>query len=86
MNLTRLMSVAVLAVAFATPAVAHPSFASEFDANKPVTLEGTVTKVEWANPHIWMYLDVKNADGALQAKLRDTARTIEGSELRDCSQ
>ena len=41
--------------------LAHHSFAAEFDADKPVTLTGTVTKVEWTNPHVWIYMNVKDA-------------------------
>jgi hypothetical protein len=45
------------------PVFSHHSFAAEFDGTQPVTLRGTVTKVEWANPHGWIYLDVKGTDG-----------------------
>jgi hypothetical protein len=45
------------------PAFPHHSFASQFDASKPVTVQGTVAKVEWTNPHSWLYVDVKDESG-----------------------
>jgi hypothetical protein len=42
---------------------AHHSFAAQFDGDKPVVLKGVITKVDWRNPHIWVYLDVREADG-----------------------
>jgi len=46
-------------------AIAHHSFAAEFDSTKPVSLQGVVTKMEWINPHSWIHLDVKNDDGTV---------------------
>jgi hypothetical protein len=47
----------------AAPVAAHHAFAAEFDVNQPVKVKGTLTKVEWVNPHAWIYVDVKGADG-----------------------
>ena len=49
----------------AVPVWAHHAFVAEFDAKKPVKLRGTVTKMEWINPHAWIHIDVKNADGTV---------------------
>ena len=45
---------------------AHHAFSAEFDSKRPVALRGTITKVEWINPHAWMHLDVKKADGTVE--------------------
>ena len=50
-------------LAAAVPVVAHHAFSTEFDADKPIKLEGTVTKMEWVNPHAWLHIDVKKPDG-----------------------
>jgi hypothetical protein len=47
----------------ASSGIAHHSFSSQFDADKPLKLAGTITKVEWRNPHAWFYMDVENDDG-----------------------
>jgi len=46
-------------------AAAHHSFAAEFDADQPVILKGTITRMEWINPHTWMHVDVENDDGTV---------------------
>ena len=64
--MTRILSGALMAAALLFGGVAlsaHHSFAAEFDINKPVTLQGTISKVEWVNPHIYVFLDVKDATG-----------------------
>lgn len=64
------LSLAVMAgVAWAASdaVLAHHAFSAEFDANRPVTLRGAVTKVEWINPHSWVHIDVKGPDGTVVA-------------------
>ena len=54
-----------LGVMATAPLMAHHSFSAEFDFQKPIVLVGTLTKMEWINPHGWIYVDVKGADGAV---------------------
>jgi hypothetical protein len=56
---------AVLMLTLTASAWAHHSFASEYDADKPAKIQGTVKKVEWINPHSWITIDAKNADGTI---------------------
>jgi hypothetical protein len=58
--------IVALFLGFSAAVAAHHSFAAEYDRNKPITLSGTVTKVEWQNPHIYFYLDVKGPDGKVE--------------------
>jgi hypothetical protein len=65
---TTLVSVLALTaglLAATAPMLAHHSFAAEFDGQKPVSVKGTVTKVDWVNPHSWIYIDVKSDDGTV---------------------
>jgi hypothetical protein len=60
-----LASALVLAILASANARAHHSFAAQYDGEKPITLSGTVAKIEWTNPHIHFYVDVKNEKGEL---------------------
>jgi len=62
-----LAAAGILMLAAAAPVVAHHAFAAEFDGSKPVTLKGTVTKMEWINPHAWLHMEVKGPDGKVVA-------------------
>jgi DNA/RNA endonuclease YhcR with UshA esterase domain len=61
----RIMAWLGVFVVAAVPVLAHHSAVAEYDLDKPVKVQGTVTKVEWSNPHIWFYVDVKNPDGTV---------------------
>jgi hypothetical protein len=58
-----LAAASFVVVASGAPLRAHHAFAAEFDGAKPVTLTGTVTKMDWINPHAWLHMDVKGPDG-----------------------
>ena len=63
----KLVMVIVACGLVTAPASAHHSFAGEFDINKPIQLQGTVTKVEWINPHAWIHIDVTQPDGSVES-------------------
>jgi hypothetical protein len=64
-NTAALFVVAFGVLLLSLPIRAHHSFAAQYDRNKPITLNGNVTKLEWMNPHIYFYMDVKDASGAV---------------------
>lgn len=66
MNIKRLVAPAVLSIAAMTPALAHHSFAAEFDVSRPVTLKGVVQRMEFSNPHSWIYVKVTTDSGEVQ--------------------
>lgn len=67
MSHTVRLVLAGVALAAAVPVMAHHAFSAEFDAKAPVTLRGPVTKVEWINPHAWLHMENKTADGKVEA-------------------
>jgi hypothetical protein len=64
-NLLAVLIVAAGLVSLGRPALAHHSEAAEFDSSKPVKVTGTIKKVEWQNPHVWFYVEVKDENGAV---------------------
>lgn len=60
-----LVALGVGLILAAVPVLAHHAFSAEFDANKRIRLQGTVTKMEWINPHAWIHIDVKQPDGTV---------------------
>jgi hypothetical protein len=65
--LVRLVIGALIVIVLTTTrASGHHAFSAEFAADKPVKLQGTVSKVEWTNPHVWIHIDVKRADGKVE--------------------
>ena len=62
-----IVALGVFLMGTAVTVVAHHAFAAEFNANRPVEFTGTITKMEWLNPHVWLHMDVKKPDGTTEA-------------------
>lgn len=58
-----LVAVAGILLSAADPLLAHHAFSAEFDQSKPIKMSGQITKLEWTNPHAWLFIDVKESDG-----------------------
>ena len=72
MKLTHVLALLAGTALAAVPMLAHHSFAAEFDAKKPLHLQGTVARMEWINPHTWIHLDVKKPDGTVEEWMIET--------------
>ena len=59
----RLVAVTAMLLSAALPVMAHHAFSAEFDQAKPLKVQGTITKLEWVNPHAWLFVDAKGEDG-----------------------
>lgn len=65
-NKAWILAAGIIALAAGAPLLAHHAFSAEFDANAPVTLRGPVTKIEWINPHAWIHMENKAANGKVE--------------------